>query len=307
MTKSFDLIGAPFNLLGCHTTADNTVDALRRLDEESWQGLSHWMEVRNARWNADIRDKGDVKINTQERNLIELKEKEQGLALYAGRLKQLLLSSYQQKRIPITIGGDHSIAIGTVQAALEYYQKQQKQRVAVVWIDAHADCNDALASNLHGKPVAMLMDKYSHNGWQVDASLVLNPQDVYYVAVRDLMPNEHQLMTENQMVNFDHHYIERHGIAAVVESIKRIVDQHYDCLYVSFDYDALDGALYRACATPNQGGLSAREAHYLIYELAQHDKFIGIDFVEYLPELDTDGLSKELMIKLIDAVWGYRA
>jgi arginase len=76
---------------------------------------------------------------------------------------------------------------------------------------------------------------------------------------------------------------------------------------LSFDYDALDGSIYRACATPNVGGLSAREAIHLVYSVASSPKFVGADFVEYMPELDDNGVSKELMIKLIDAVWGFRS
>ncbi|MBA5762967.1 arginase family protein [Vibrio sp. 404] len=307
MPKSFDIIGAPFNQLGCYPTKDNTVDGLRRLDESNWIGLSDWVNVRNNRWNADIRDLGDVKPDSVVLQLTESNSKEKALSRYANTLKEMVLNSYQNQRTPITLGGDHSIAIGTVQATLEYFQKQQGKRVAVIWIDAHADCNDSVASNLHGKPLAMLMDKYPHNNWAVDAGIVLNPQDVYYVAVRDLMPNEDALIKQHSMVNFDMTSIETLGISNVLNQLIEIIDKNYDCAYVSFDYDALDGSLFRACGTPNVGGLSAREALHLVDGLASHPKFVGIDFVEYLPELDQQGISKELMIKLIDAVWGFRS
>lgn len=307
MPKSFDIIGAPFNQLGCYPTKDNTVDGLRRLDESNWIGLSDWVNVRNNRWNADIRDLGDVEPDSVVLQLTESNNKEKALSRYANALKEMVLNSYQNQRTPITLGGDHSIAIGTVQATLEYFQKQQGKRVAVIWIDAHADCNDSVASNLHGKPLAMLMNKYPHNNWAVDADIVLNPQDVYYVAVRDLMPNEDALIKQYSMVNFDMTSIETLGISNVLNQLIEIIDKNYDCVYVSFDYDALDGSLFRACGTPNVGGLSAREALHLVDGLASHPKFVGIDFVEYLPELDQQGISKELMIKLIDAVWGFRS
>ncbi|MGF1909567.1 arginase family protein [Vibrio kasasachensis] len=307
MSKSFDIIGAPFNQFGCYPTNDNTVDGLRRLDESNWQGLSDWIDVRNNRWKADIKDLGDVEPDSLVLQLKDSTYKEKALKCYADTLRNKLLESYQNQRIPITLGGDHSIAIGTVQATLDYYQKQQGKRVAVVWIDAHADCNDSIASNLHGKPLAMLMDKYPHNGWTVEADIVLKPEDVYYVAVRDLMPNEDELIKQHSMVNFDMTSIETMGINGVLNQLTDIINNNYDCVYVSFDYDALDGSLFRACGTPNVGGLNAREALHLIYGLANHPKFVGIDFVEYLPELDEKGISKELMIKLIDAVWGFRS
>ncbi|WP_260258383.1 arginase family protein [Vibrio intestinalis] len=305
MKRGFDLIGAPFNQLGILPTKQNTVDGLRRLNETSWIGLSDWLDVRTTRWQADIIDHGDINSDSKVQVLIDQGLKEQALAEYSRALHAKVLASYQAGRTPITIGGDHSIAVGTVQATLDYFQKAQGKRVAIIWVDAHADCNDSLASNLHGKPLALLMDQYAHNGWQVEPELVLNPTDVYYVGVRDLMLNEHELMNKHGMVNFDMNTVERIGIEGVLEQLVSIIDERYDAVYVSFDYDALDGTHFRACGTPNVGGLSAREALHLVYGLAQHEKFVGIDFVEYLPELDSEEISKELMIKLIDAVWGF--
>ena len=307
MPKAFDIIGAPFNQLGCYPTSENTVDGLRRLDEGSWLGLTQWMEVRNARWSADIKDIGDVIASKQVMDFIANGHKVTALKSYSDELKSKVLESYQNQRVPITLGGDHSIAVGTIQATLDYYQKQQGKRVAVIWVDAHADCNNSLASNLHGKPLALLMNQYPHDGWHVEPELVLRPQDVYYVAVRDLMPCEHDMIQQHGMVNFDMATIETVGINGVLNQLLATVDEYYDYVYLSFDYDALDGSLFRACATPNIGGLTAREALHLVHGIAHHPKFIGADFVEYLPEKDDEAISKELMIKLIDAVWGFRS
>lgn len=304
--RKFDIIGAPFNRLGCYVTSENTVDYLRKLDENSWQGLSDWMSIRNARWNSDINDCGDVLANAHVMAKLEMGENERALALYSEQLKDQVLRSYQQGRVPITIGGDHSIAVGTVQATLEHYQHQQGKRVAVIWVDAHADCNNQLASHLHGKPIALLMNQYPHNGWRSEASSTLSPNDVYLMGVRDLMPAEHQLMMQLQISHYSMDMIEQKGVHTIVDTLLAHLDRHYDHIYLSFDYDALDGAQFRACATPNIGGLSAREALYLVRTVASHAKFVGADFVEYLPELDESGVSKELMIKLIDSVWGFR-
>ncbi len=95
------------------------------------------------------------------------------------------------------------------------------------------------------------------------------------------------------------------GMQGVLDQLMAKLE-HFDRVYLSFDYDALDGSTFRACATPNVGGLSAREAVHLVHTLAANPKFVGADFVEYLPELDPQSVSKELMVKLIDAVWGVR-
>ncbi|EOV0103281.1 arginase family protein [Vibrio vulnificus] len=304
--RRYDIIGAPFNQLGCYVTNQNPVEQFRQLDDKTGLGLSQWMAIRNDRWDADINDCGDVAASSDVLDMLASDNKEQALALYSSELQQRLLKSYQQGRVPITIGGDHSIAVGTVQATLNFYQNQQEKRVAVIWVDAHADCNNQLASNLHGKPIALLMNEYPHNGWQIETSSALSPSDVYLIGVRDLMPAEQQLMTQWQISHYSMDMIEQKGIHTIIDTLLTHLDRHYDHIYLSFDYDALDGAQFRACATPNVGGLSAREALYLVRAVAAHPKFVGADFVEYLPELDESGVSKELMIKLVDSVWGFR-
>lgn len=306
MGKSFDIIGAPFNQLGCLTTVENTVDGLRCMDDKTWVGLSDWIHVRNSRWGMDINDVGDVNPNEQVEELIASNDKEQALAEYSNQLKAKVIASFESSRTPITIGGDHSIAVGSVLAALEYYQKVKGERVAVVWVDAHADCNNSLESNLHGKPLALLMNEYNHNGWSVPKDSQLHPDQIFYVGVRDLMPNESELINNSAITNYDMPYLDKVGMQGLLDELMNNIEENFDRVYLSFDYDALDGGTFRACATPNVGGLSAREALHLVHTISSSSKFIGADFVEYMPELDTDSVSKELVVKLIDAVWGFR-
>ncbi|MEH0390388.1 arginase family protein [Vibrio mimicus] len=307
MKRHFDIIGAPFNQLGFVTTQENTVDGLRRMDEMSWVGLTDWIQVRNDRWGADIIDQGDVEISDEVYSLISCGSKDEALRIYAHDLKRKVLESYSNNRIPITIGGDHSIAVGTVQAVLSHYQKDKGKKIAIVWVDAHADCNNTLDSNLHGKPLALLMNQYVHNGWSIPQEIALQPQDVFYVGVRDLMQCEHQLIKKLNMTNIDMMCIEQQGFNVVVRTLMEKLENEYDGIYLSFDYDALDGSLFRACATPNVGGLTARESLYLVHSIASSDKFIGAEFVEYMPERDANGVSKELMVKLIDAALGFKS
>ncbi|MCW8330260.1 arginase family protein [Photobacterium sp. SDRW27] len=306
MVRKFRIVGAPYNHSALVTTKQNTVQALRENDDDAWNGLSDWMDVRNGRWGADIQDLGDVELSGDIQALLERGEKVRALQTYCMALENQLLDVYQSGSVPITIGGDHSIAIATISAALKHYQVNRKEKVAVVWVDAHADCNDSIESNLHGKPLAMLMNRCEHQEWQHDPTVNLKPQDIYYVAIRDLMLNEANLIAKNKITCYDMAAIDELGFRQVLTQLMANLDADYDRIYVSFDYDCLDGSVFRACATPNVGGLSARETLMLVSKLSTSDKFIGIDFVEYLPELDPSRVSKELMVKLIDAVWGYR-
>lgn len=307
MNKKFNIIGAPFNYVGHVNTEKNTVEDLRKSDEITWNGLTEWINVRNSRWSCDIQDKGDVLPSNRVLNLLHNDSKDEALSLYCSELKERVKSSFKESRTPIIIGGDHSVTIGTLSAALEYFKKERKEKIAVVWIDAHADCNNSIHSNLHGKPLAILMDEYKHNGWSMEKEIKLSPKDLFYVAVRDLMPNEFELINKYGVSNYSMEAIDNLGFNSVLKELLQELENKYDRFFVSFDYDSLDGSIFRACATPNVGGLSAREAISLISRLSASNKFIGIDFMEYLPELDKTGISKELMIKLVDAVWGYRS
>ncbi|MGY5452799.1 arginase family protein [Agarivorans sp. MS3-6] len=306
MKRSFDVIGAPFNHLACVTTKQNSVDGLRSGGRQSWLGLSQWIALRNQNWACDIEDCGDVAVDSAVLALLESGAKLEALNQYCCALSARLMKSYHAGRTPITIGGDHSIAVATLQATMDYYQKQRGKKVAVIWVDAHADCNNSLDSHLHGKPLAMLMNQYSHHGWSIDSALAVKPENVFYIGVRDLMPNEYQLISDLKMTNYDISHIDNLGINAVIQKLMAQLETDFDHIYLSFDYDVLDGSIFRACATPNVGGLSAREALHLVSALSSSHKFVGADFVEYLPELDHNGVSQELMVKLIDAVWGFR-
>lgn len=312
--RRFALVGAPFNQMGCVTTRANTAAQLRE-STDSEPGLSEWMAVRNARWGADIIDAGDVLPSPEVWALLaqlvdgapdERGLKDQALARYCADLHATLLTQYRAGRVPLTLGGDHAIAFASVQAALQFYQQEQAKKVAVVWVDAHADCNHTLDSNLHGKPLAMLMNRYPYHGWSVPVERELAAANLFYVGVRDMMPCEYALIRDLGITCFDMALIEQLGFGEVVRRLCRELERDYDHVYLSFDYDALDGSLFRACATPNVGGLSAREALHLVHSVASCSGFIGADFVEYLPERDPDAISKALMVKLMDAVWGYR-
>lgn len=306
MTNKFDIIGAPFNQLSFVTTNKNTLDFLREMDKKTGVGLSDWIDVRNSRWQADIKDVGDVVVTDEIQALVDLGQKDAALHEYSQLLKLKLMQSFHAGRIPITIGGDHSIAVGSLQAVLQYYQQQRAKKVAVIWVDAHADCNASLDSNLHGKPLAILMNQYPHHGWSIPTEIEVSPENIFYIGVRDLMRNEYQLVKSLNITNYDMPFIEQHGFNGMVQTLLARLEQEFDHIYLSFDYDVLDGSIFRACATPNIGGLSAREALHLVHTLASSAKFIGAEFVEYMPELDQGGISKELMVKMIDAVWGFR-
>ncbi|WP_026972123.1 arginase family protein [Aliagarivorans marinus] len=299
MVVGFDVIGAPLNQFGSVCSEDNPAQALRRGDG----GLDEWLAIRRQRWGADIRDCGDVAPSAEVSEYLAAGDKLAALDAYSAQLKAALLDSFSQGRRPITIGGDHAIAVASLQAVLQHFQVERGEKVALVWVDAHADCNDDPEGNLHGKPLTMLMNRWPK--WQIDPELALRPEQLFYVGVRDIGPNELATISEHAISWLTMSQIEEQGIAAATQGLLQRLEQDFDHIYLSFDYDALDGAIFRACATPDIGGLSAREALYMVSKLTASEKFIGAEFVEYLPERDVNGVSHELKVKLIDTAMGF--
>ncbi len=301
--RSFDIIGAPFNRLGHLKTNRNTVNPIRKSDKNKWNGLTEWINIRNKKWDADINDSGDVKVSNKISKLLKNKNDIKALQEYTRILKLKINSSIKNNRIPITIGGDHSISISTISSIIENYSIKNNEKVAIIWIDAHADCNDSLNSNLHGKPLAILMNKFE--AWKLTDDEILSPKDIIYIGLRDIMPNELKIIEDNDITNFSIDKIDELGIKTVYKAIENKISD-YDRIYISLDYDSLDGSIFNHCSTPNIGGLNPREILYLIDKFTNNTKFIGLDICEYLPHLDKNKISKELIVKIIDTAFGYR-
>jgi arginase len=206
-------------------------------------------------------------------------------------------------RLPIFLGGDHSIAVGSVGGVTHDEAK------GVLWIDAHGDCNTPETSpsgNLHGMPLAALLGLG-------DPRLVdlgrpgakLEPRDVVLIAVRDLDRGERELMKSLQLSVFTMREIDEQGIAEVArQALARLA--HRERLHVSLDMDALDPTEAPGVGTPVDGGLTYREAHLLMEILAEEANVASIDVVEVNPILDHRNETARLAVELVASLLGKR-
>ncbi|WP_087025609.1 arginase family protein [Thaumasiovibrio subtropicus] len=306
MTRKYRILGAPFNRTSHRPTANNTVEPLRRCDGDDWYCLEEWIAVRTRNWQSDIEDIGDLHIDDNVASLLVAGEVDKGANHYMQQLRDAAYQCYANGQFPIIIGGDHSIALGSVQAALDYYQSDNNERVAVIWFDAHGDLNRQARGNLHGKPLAIMTNlNEKSSDWLPSSRAILKMEDLFHIGLRDLMLSEREVVERYETNFYDMETLDARGINAVIDELLLKL-QEYDRFYISFDYDVLDGIEHRACATPNVGGMTLREALTAVHRLASDEKCVGFDIVEYLPELDDNGVGKHSVIKLIDAVWGFR-
>ncbi|MFT6746855.1 MAG: arginase [Glaciecola sp.] len=207
----------------------------------------------------------------------------------------------QGKKIPLTLGGDHSIAMATVAASAKHFDN-----LGVIWIDTHADMNNPRSSpskNIHGMPLSTLL----HDGFDELVKLVpnkLNPQNIALIGLRDIDKKEKTLLSDSKMHYYTMRDIDELGIQGIFKDLSNKMLNRLDHLHVSFDLDVMDPIHAPGVSTPVNGGLSTREAHLLLELLYETKKVKACDFVELNPMRDLKGKSAKLMVELITSLFG---
>lgn len=224
--------------------------------------------------------------------------------------KAVRASAGTPNNLTLTVGGDHSIAIGTVAAIQSAHPD-----AVVLWIDAHADINTPEASesgNLHGCPLAFLMgaaapiktaDSDNEFDWVPNC---LDPSRLVYIGLRDVDAFEKKFLRDNKIAAFSMHHVDKYGMAGVIERALAAVDPESNRpIHMSFDVDAVDPFFAPATGTPVRGGLTWREACFLCESVAETGRLVALDLVECNPMLSDDPKGTiDLGLSLIKASFG---
>lgn len=208
---------------------------------------------------------------------------------------------------PVFLGGDHSIAMGTVSAVARYCLPRQRP-VHVLWIDAHADYNTPETSpsgNLHGMPLALLCGEPGFDdSFKGDWLGRIDPRNVTIFGARSVDREERRLVQARGVEVIDMRRIDHLGVVAALQKVIDKARQENAHLHVSFDVDSLDPAIAPGGGTLVPGGLSYREAH-LVMEMLHDSGVVGsLDVVELNPFLDHGGKSATLMVDLVASLFG---
>jgi arginase len=239
-------------------------------------------------------------------------------------IKQATETALTHNHIPILLGGDHSIAIGSVSAALERY----KEKLALLWLDAHGDINTPTTSpsgNLHGMTLAALMqfssspNDHSYPGWdtllhQVGPQAKLRPEQIAWMGLRDLDPAEEELLGSFNGASFiaSTQQIVTRGIDAITEDFHQWMEnRRYEYLWISFDIDLVDPVFAPGTGTPAQGGLSLEQVRLLTKELSKASTkkevaygLAGIDIVEVNPLRDHENQTTHVALEWLRFLLG---
>lgn len=215
-------------------------------------------------------------------------------------------TAVQAGHFPLVIGGDHSIAVGTMGGAASVEPRQ-----GLLWIDAHADFNTPESSpsgNIHGMPVAAILghgpETLANVGGVKPKALEAN---TVILGLRSVDREEAERLTASNITYFTMHDIDLRGIASVIEeSIAVLTADGVDRVHLSFDADAIDPRHAPGTGTPVVGGFTYRESHLMMELLAEADIITSADFTEVNPILDDQNQTAELIVELIGSLAGQR-
>lgn len=208
---------------------------------------------------------------------------------------------------PIVLGGDHSVAIGTISGIARYWRKRGK-RIGVVWVDAHADMNTPSTSpsgNIHGMPLATLLG-YGPEPLVAIAGEepALDPRHVCVIGARDLDGAEKELVRQSGVRVYTMSELDERGTAVCVhEAVARAIDGTVG-VHLSFDLDGVDPQHAPGVGTPVPGGLSIRESHLICEKAAATRKLLGVEMVELNPVIDTENRTGKLAVWLMASALG---
>ncbi|MCA8938735.1 MAG: arginase, partial [Planctomycetes bacterium] len=213
------------------------------------------------------------------------------------------------------LGGDHSIAIGTISGIAASAQQKSPDssippKVGVLWFDAHGDINTPQSSpsgNIHGMPVSCLLGNGPESLTQIGfAGPKVSPARFAQIGLRDIDEIERKLLKESGIHTYTMADIDRRGMATVMEEAIAFACDGTDLLHVSFDIDSVDPRVAPGTGTPKLGGLTYREAHLALEMIADTGRLSSMEMVEVNPTLDERNQTAVIAVGLVASALGLR-
>jgi len=297
--KTIRIIGVPMDLGASRRGTDMGPSAMRIA------GLG--AAIRDMGYRLEVEE--DINVPAMETRPLEdvkARYKPQILSVcteLANRVKALMIAG----EFPLVIGGDHSIAMGTVAGVSAYY-RDRGEEMGLIWFDAHGDMNIPGVSpsgNIHGMPLAHLLGRGDPDlAGILGFSPKLNPDKVVLIGIRDIDAGERKIINESGIHVFTMRDIDEHGMAKIARKAMKIVTKGTGGFHVSFDVDGCDPSVIPGSGTLVHGGVRFREAHLLLEYCADSRMMTSMEVVELNPFLDHGNISAERVLHLITSALG---
>jgi arginase len=295
------IIGAPLDLGAGRRGVDMGPSALRVAElHHRLSALSYLVEDHGnvAVEQAESREPG----NPHARYLPEI-------AATCRRLAAMVDKAAGAGRFPLVLGGDHSAAVGTISGVARHYRKK-KQRIGLIWVDAHADMNtpeSSMSGNVHGMPLACVVGRGPRDLTHIfNFAPKVEPKNAVLVGVRDVDQLERAQVRESGVHVFTMREIDERGMKSVMGDAIRIAMDGTAGFHVSLDMDSVDPAEAPGVGTPVPGGLTLREAHLAMEMAGDTAALTSMEVVEVNPVLDIANKTAILGVQLIGSALGKR-
>jgi arginase len=221
-------------------------------------------------------------------------------------LHDAVFAELSDARLPIVLGGDHCLGIGSISAVARHCRERGK-KLRVLWFDAHADFNTATltpSGNIHGMPVACLCGQGPQALVEIGGHVpALNPRELRQIGIRSVDAGEKRLVHDMGIEVFDMRYIDEMGMRHTMELALALVDANTH-LHVSLDVDFLDPDIAPGVGTTVRGGPTYREAQLCMEMVADTGRLASLDLVELNPALDIRNQTAELAVDLVESLFG---
>ena len=298
MNQRIEIIGAPSTFGQKKLGVNLGPDAIR------YAGLL----ARLKRMGHDVIDKGNIEVPNLD--VEKFHSNQEGLRNYneiitvSENLSKAVSETVKNGNFPLTLGGDHSIAVGSISGISQYYNN-----LGVIWYDAHGDLNvpeESPSGNVHGMPLRILAgdgpDELVHlNGFTPK----VKPENIVLIGMRDLDKGEREYIKDQNIKTFTMADIDRFGIQEVIErSLEYLKSRNIDGLHFSLDVDALDPTETPGTGTRVLGGLSYRESHFALELLSESKLVTSMDLVEVNPLIDHLNSTAEQAVALLGTFFG---
>ena len=297
LPRTAALIGAPTDVGAADRGASMGPEALRVA------GLQHHLESHGLR----VLDRGNLPgpgnpnapPDGGYRHLDEV-------AQWNRLVHDVVIAELREDHLPILLGGDHSLAIGSISAVARHC-REQRRRLRVLWLDAHADFNTRELSpsgNLHGMPVACLCGFGPGELLPIGGTVpAMPPRDIRLIGVRSVDPGERRFVHEQGLEVYDMRFVDEMGMRATMEEALAGLDSDTH-LHVSFDVDFLDPGIAPGVGTTVPGGPTYREAQLCMEMIADTGRLASLDIVELNPAFDLCNRTARLAVDLVESLFG---
>jgi arginase len=294
MAEKIRIIGVPMDLGASRRGVDMGPSALRVAG----------LQARLKQLGRQVEDIGNIPVRQPEEQHYGVKNAKylDEIAETCKGLAETVRKTLEGELLPLVLGGDHSIAVGTMAGVASYYHKLSK-RVGMIWLDAHGDMNTPESSpsgNVHGMPLASIMGYGPPELTELaGVKPMVEPRNVVLVGVRDLDSKERRLMKESGVHVFTMRDIDERGMREVMAEALRFAGDDTAGVAVSLDMDFVDPSDAPGVGTPVRGGVTYREAHLAMEMIADSRSMVSFELVEINPVIDLHNTTATLGVELV--------